>query len=219
MHFEILVEGEADRLALRRVLPKILGPDGDAHTYKIHKHRGIGKLPSGPRAAPHRNDRTLLHNLPSKLRAYGGALGPDDAVVVVVDLDTRDCLGFKRELVGLLDNCDPAPRALFRIAIEELESWFLGDPDALRAAYPHANLTLMMNSYQQDSICGTWEVLADAVYAGGAKALRARGRRAPPGQEKCSWAKMIAPHMDINRNKSPSFRAFRDGLLKLAGGG
>ena len=37
------------------------------------------------------------------------------------------------------------------------------------------------------------------------------------GRIKCEWAAQIAPHMDVNRNKSRSFQAFRDGVKALAG--
>lgn len=35
------------------------------------------------------------------------------------------------------------------------------------------------------------------------------------GQIKREWAEKIAPFMDINKNTSPSFVKFRDGLLRL----
>jgi AAA ATPase domain len=40
------------------------------------------------------------------------------------------------ELIALLRYCDKKPKSLFRIAIEELEAWFFGDPPALKKAYP-----------------------------------------------------------------------------------
>ena len=36
------------------------------------------------------------------------------------------------------------------------------------------------------------------------------------GAAKCEWAEKIAPHMDVERNRSGSFRAFRDGVRRLA---
>ena len=38
----------------------------------------------------------------------------------------------------MLNTCNPRPRTLFRIAIEESEAWLLGDRAALKAAYPSA---------------------------------------------------------------------------------
>ena len=87
---------------------------------------------------------------------------------------------------------------------------------AVKAAYPRAR-DRALDAYRQDGICGTWEVLADAVREGGRTALAAEGWPAS-GMAKCEWAREIAPHVDPDRNLSPSFRAFRDGVRRLAGG-
>ena len=136
-------------------------------------------------------------------------------MVVVVDLDRADCATFKQELLAVLNACSPRPRTLFRIAIEEGEAWLLGDRDAVKAGYPNAN-DAVLNNYRQDSICGTWEVLADAVHPGGSAQLQRAGYPTA-GKAKCEWAGRIAPHMDVNRNLSASFRVFRDGVRDLAG--
>lgn len=101
-------------------------------------------------------------------------------------------------------------------AIEEGEAWLLGDRQAVREAYPRAKEAVLA-TYVQDSICGTWEKLADAVHPGGATKLRERGWQAI-GAEKSSWASSIAPHMDVQRNVSPSFQYLRDNLRDLVTG-
>lgn len=73
-----------------------------------------------------------------------------------------------------------------------------------------------MDAYVPDSICGTWEKLADAIYPGGSQKLKQRGWP-HTGQAKCDWAKSIAPHMDVEANQSKSFQVFRDGIRNLAG--
>jgi Domain of unknown function (DUF4276) len=216
MHFEILVEGQSDITALEPLLTKILGPYRQPHTWRIHKHRGIGRLPDDSAAKPNPKDPTLLHNLPSKLRAYGKSLQDGEAVVVLLDLDDRpDCNSFKQSLTNLLSDCNPAMKSLFRRAIEELEAWFLGDNTALTSAYPGAN-NIVLAGYIQDSQCGTWEKLADAVYPGGHAALKKQGQMQCLKQKRI-WARDIAPNMDIENNISPSFQQFRDGLRNLAG--
>ncbi|MGC9314486.1 MAG: hypothetical protein ACP5G4_02525, partial [bacterium] len=65
-----------------------------------------------------------------------------------------------------------------------------------------------------DSICGTWETLADAIYPGGAAKLSEKGWQTI-GKEKASWAKKICPHMVIDNNHSPSFSYFRNMLRVL----
>ena len=136
--------------------------------------------------------------------------------MVVVDCDTRDCVRFLRELDAILRDCHPAPRTLFRLAIEETEAWYFGDHDAITTAYPHAKRPVL-DSYEQDSQRGTWERLADALYPGGAAKLIEEGWPRP-GEVKCEWARMIAPRMDPSLNESHSFGKFRDGLRRLAEG-
>jgi len=106
-------------------------------------------------------------------------------------------------------------RGLFRLAIEEMEAWLLGDRDAIVKAFPRAKMNAL-HSYRQDSICGTWEMLADALFPGGASAPKAEGYPRI-GEEKCRWASLIGRHLDFEANLSPSLRAFRFGLLKLSG--
>jgi hypothetical protein len=89
MHFEFLVEGQTELTALSILMRQILGEYDDRHTWRIHKHRGIGRLPDNPTAKPNKCDQSLLHNLPSKLRAYGAEKRDDLVVVVLVDLDNR----------------------------------------------------------------------------------------------------------------------------------
>ena len=101
------------------------------------------------------------------------------------------------------------------IAIEECEAWLLGDRKAVKSAYPKARDTVL-EGYVQDSICGTWEVIADAIHAGGSESLRKAGYPGA-GNAKCDWARNIAQHINVNQNQSKSFKVFRDGIRKLAG--
>jgi hypothetical protein len=217
MHFEILVEGQNEVTALSILMPKIVGDYKSPHTWKIHKHQGIGKIPEDPAVRPNIKDKSLLHNLTAKLRAYGEEDDPDLVVVVLVDLDDRnDCAAFKNELVELLSHCDKKPHVLFRIAIEELEAWYLGDLAALKLAYPDVRQNVL-DTYVQDSQIGTWEILAEMVYPGGLNALHAKGKRSRLVlQEKANWTKNICPHLDVEKNQSSSFLRFREGLRRMA---
>ncbi len=218
MHFEILVEGQSELTALSIIMNKILGDYNNPHTWKIHKHQGIGTLPDKYIAPPNKNNRTLLHNLPSKLRAYGKSMKENEKVVLLVDLDDRaNCITFKNELLAVINHCESKPDFLIRIAIEELESWYLGDAKGLETAYPDFNKT-KYDEYQQDSQCKTWEALAEIVHTGGLSKLLEFGKRNPRVlEEKTNWAKSISPHMNVDDNSSPSFCCFRDGLRRLAG--
>ncbi len=216
MHFEVLIEDKSGSIALDVVLNKILGENGQAHSWRLHPYKGVGRIPRKLDAVPDPRKRLLLNHLPRLLRGYGRSLHPGrHCVVVVVDLDNRNCIAFKQELLGVLNASNPHPSTLFRIAIEEGEAWLLGDRGALKTAYPNANDTVL-NAYVQDSICGTWEVLADAVHPGGSAQLKSAGYPVA-GKAKCEWAGRIAPHMDVKRNRSKSFQVFRDGVRRLAG--
>ncbi len=212
MHIEILVEDSSGEKLLQVLLPQFLGPQGAPHTWRLHAYKGIGRIPPGLVTKADPAKRILLDQLPKLLRGYGKNPGID-AVVVVLDTDKRDCVAFLAELKAVADVCNPAPDTLFRLAIEEMEAWYFGDQDALLAAYPRAKRDVLVK-YIQDSTCGTWELLADAVYAGGSAAIKKAGWPLP-GQVKHEWAKKIGPLMDPGRNISPSFIKLRDRLRRL----
>ena len=211
MHFEIFVEDQSGKKALEVLVPNIIA---DSHTFKIIDFRGIGHIPKRLTSSTHIRTRLLLNQLPGLLRAYGKTYANFPAAVIVVcDLDDNCLKTFRQELLAVLHACNPRPSTRFCIAIEEGEAWLLGDMPAIRAAYPQAR-DAVLNSYTNDSICGTWELLADAVFAGGSSALVRRGGRAV-GREKSVWATKIPPLMDVEKNASPSFRYFREKLRAL----
>ena len=119
------------------------------------------------------------------------------------------------ELIDLLESCNPKPVTAFRFAIEESEAWLLGDPFAAELAYPRAKQAIL-DTYVQDSICGTWELLADAIHERGAVDLVRRGYP-DIGIAKCEWAERIGRLVDIQRNQSPSFAKFREAVRSFAG--
>jgi len=199
MHFEILIEDQSGGKAMEILLPKLLGAEV---TFRIIPYKGIGHIPKGLRPGADASKQKLLNQLPLLLQAYGKA--QDGRIVVVIcDLDNRETETFLSELQNVLDKCDPKPKAFFFLAIEEFEAWYLGDLNAIRQAYPHARNSIL-NSYANDSICGTWELLADAVYKGGHKALLKKGGQAI-GEQKKLWAETISPCMNVDANRSPSF--------------
>lgn len=215
MHIEILVEDSSGEKLLQVLLPQLLGPHGEPHTWRLHAYKGIGRIPQGLVTKADPAKRILLDQLPRLLRGYGKTSGID-AVVVVLDTDKRDCAAFLSELKVAADVCNPVPDTLFRLAIEEIEAWYLGDRTALLAAYPRAKLDVL-GKYVQDSACDTWELLADAVHSGGSAAIKKAGWPLP-GQVKHQWAEKIGPLMDLERNSSPSFGKLRDGLRRLVAG-
>lgn len=214
MHFEILVEDQSGKVVLDILVRKIIG---DNHTYDVKSYKGVGRIPVKMNSSVDASKRILLANLPRLLAGYGRSWQEYPAVVIVVcDLDGKCLKSFREELIDLLNACNPRPETRFCIAIEEGEAWFLGDIPAIKQSYPKAKDTVL-NAYVSDSICGTWERLADAVYKGGSQQLSSLGWHVV-GAEKSAWAENITPYMDLDNNTSPSFNYFLGKLRELAAG-
>lgn len=202
MHLEVLVEELSAEIALGLLVPLIVGPGA---TVSVHAYQG---------------KRDLLAKLPGRLRGYARWIRENDTrVVVLVDEDRQDCRRLKAALeraaadAGLTTKTAARQQEPFfvlnRLAVEELEAWFFGDCDAIRAAYPGvpASLENGRRFRDPDAVAGgTWEqlekVLQDAGYH-------------PGGLAKTVAAREIAAHMDPDRNRSTSFRSFREGLRAL----
>lgn len=206
MRIHILVEGPSEKALLDVWFPRFL----PGHRHHVIVLEGRGKLPLDIDVPPDPKQRTLLHQLPAKLKAFGRTLDPaTDRVLVLLDLDTSDRDELEQRLNTLLTAVaarGSAPNALFRLAIEEVEAFYLGDPPAIRAAFPCNERKL--RAYRQDSICGTWEVFQAVIAA--------------PVEDKVGWAERIAPHLGTafdgpDANRSPSFRQFCLALRQLAG--
>jgi hypothetical protein len=192
------------------------------HTFQVHPYKGIGRIPRNLAKSGDASKRILLDQLPQLLRGYGAAFAkyPADykaAVIVVCDLDDKDLTAFCADLNSILNASSPKPNACFCLAIEEGEAWLLGDLPAVIKAYPSARKKVLQE-YVNDSICGTSEKLADAVYPGGAKILPEKGWQVI-GAEKSEWATNITLHMTFAVNHSPSFCQFRDRVQALLGPG
>lgn len=204
MRLHILVEGASEVALLNGWFPRFL----PQHAFRVIQHRGKGRLSGNPANPPDPRREGLLDQLPAKLRAYGRILDPaTDRILVFLDLDRDRCGELKNRLLSVLDACDPRPTVLFRIAIEETEAFYLGDPEAIRKAFPQARLN-RMKDYVQDSVCGTWELFRDVI-----------GARI---EDKVEWAERMAPCLGTSwrggrANQSPSFRQFCKALLRLAG--
>ncbi len=115
MHLEILVENLSGKKALDIIIPEILGL---AHTFKVHSYKGVGSIPKGLKGTSNPDRKILLDQLPKLLRGYGETFAhypPDysSAVILVCDLDDKCLKGFKEELLGILQTCNPQPETRF----------------------------------------------------------------------------------------------------------
>ncbi|PIR39237.1 MAG: hypothetical protein COV35_01605 [Alphaproteobacteria bacterium CG11_big_fil_rev_8_21_14_0_20_39_49] len=201
MHYDFLIEDKSGKIMLNHLLPKII--ETSKHTFSIKAYNGIGRLPKRLPTAEAIQHQALLNDLPRVLKAYGkthagfGKAYPA-CVVVVCDLDNRCQKEFRNELLNILSQCNPAPITQFCIAVEEGEAWLLGDIEAIKKAYPKVK-TSVLNSYTNDSICGTWEKLKEALGS----------------EKKSEWAERITPNINITCNESPSFQYFVSKVLSM----
>jgi hypothetical protein len=155
--------------------------------------------------------------LPDRLKGYKSWLPKDWRIAVLVDGDDQDCRRLKAELneaarvagLRIRSGAGSSFQVLNRLAIEELEAWFFGDVDALRAAYPRIDPNLGKKAKYRNP---------DAIKGGTWEALEREFNRLGYHQEglpKIAAARAIAAHMVPDRNRSKSFQAFRQGLLEL----
>lgn len=146
----------------------------------------------------HRGKSDLEASIPRKIRAWGE---PEIRFLIARDNDGSDCKSLKARLVSLVPD-PPAPPFLIRIVCQELESWLLGDPEALSAAFPAAGRHQSFHAWttrNPDELPNA----ADLVH-------QLTGTRAKVGR-----AVAVAQHIAPSRNRSRSFQVFLDGLARL----
>jgi hypothetical protein len=129
LHLEILVEELSCRVTLENLLPKSVTGE---NTYRIITYQG---------------KQDLLKKLPNTLKAYSRWISNNIVIVILVDLDKDNCKELKEKIEKITYESGLLPRSkdevnfnvLIRFAIEELEAWFLGDPEAIRFAFPRVS--------------------------------------------------------------------------------
>lgn len=196
-HLEVLVEEYSAKVALDNLLPKILPSDVE---FELHSFQGKSDL---------------LKKLPQRLKGYRSWLPDDWRIVVLCDRDNDDCQDLKKSLEdyailsGFTTKSSTASQqftVLNRIAIEELEAWFLGDATAICQAYPKiakSFVTQQRYRYPDAIKGGTWEAL-EAL-------LKGKGYH-QGGLNKVEAARTISEYMQPRNNQSPSFQCFNAGI-------
>lgn len=220
MYFQFLIEDSSTEILIGHVMEKLQEQNpGKEIVFRTKSFSGIGHLPKTGDLME-RKGRNLLNNLPAYLRGISRALSgmKDAAIVIVLDNDKRDVVEFKKQLERIAINSMMCMDYVFCIAVKEMEAWLLGDENAIQAAYPEMKRKCL-KEYQQDDLCDTWEVLANAVYPGGLTGLRKKAKNAYSeiGRAKCEWADKIGKRLNLNDNKSPSFQEFITALQSRIG--
>ena len=85
---------------------------------------------------PHEGKADLDSHLRSKLSSWRV---PGDSFIIVQDNDGGDCIALKQRL---RDRCQQTGHddAIIRIVCQELEAWYLGQPDAMAKAFEDEKL-------------------------------------------------------------------------------
>lgn len=207
MHFQFLIEDQSSAVLIETLMLKIVSANENI-TFNCKSFKGIGGFTKKNTVKETKRGK-LLNDLATYLRGFNKSLqNIPSAIIVVLDNDTRNTEVFLAELNQVAYQNMIVIDHVFCIAVEEVEAWLLGDEAAILTAYPSAKLQ-PLHTYVQDSICGTWELLADVVYPGGISKLK---KNCPThleiGKCKSEWAQKIGSYMDIARNNSPSFNYF-----------
>lgn len=207
MHIEVLTEDKSGGVVVEAFIRRMIQPSHRNCTISIRPHRGKGDFPDDPQLAPGRFASGLLDLLPAKLRAYDRIYaGTPFVLVVVIDSDNDPFDMVHEQLLEVVRQYAPGLPHVIGVCVEETESWLLADRDAIMLAYPDADEKIL-DQYEQDSVCGTWEVLCGALLKERAQSLIRIGYPAI-GQYKHDWAERISQYLDPMKNLSPSFRAF-----------
>jgi hypothetical protein len=152
------------------------------------------------------------------LKGYKAWIPEDYRIVVVVDEDRGDCAKLKKLMEEAARSAQlptkSAPHrgrftVLNRIAVEELEAWFFGDPSALANEFRGVPATLGQKAPYRDPdqiVGGTWEALERVLQKAG---------HYPSGISKIEVARRMSTRLDPGQNKSASFQQLIQGLASL----
>jgi hypothetical protein len=196
MHIEFLIEDYSGGEALNEFLPQCLSPETE---YQVHPFSG---------------KTDLLKKLPDRLKGYKTWIPKDWLIVILIDLDDEDCIKLKQNLEDIATkagfttktNNSQSFQVLNRIMIEELESWFFGDVEAIIQAYPGVPKNLANQEKYRDP---------DAIKGGTCEALERilqKARHHQGGLDKPKAAREIGKYMNPEINRSKSFQIFYEGL-------
>ncbi|HRB70901.1 MAG TPA: hypothetical protein PK776_03545 [Flavobacterium sp.] len=183
----IFTEEPSLKIVLDTILPKIL-PDNVY--FQIYSHQGKQDL-----------EKALISTLPTISKIHGSK------ILVTRDQDSSDCKELKQNLlqiIGLNCHCD----FLVRIVCRELESWYLGDMQAIEKAYPRFKSEQYRNKAEYRNV--------DKLQSPNRELLKIipeySNRDYLP---KLETAEYISPFLNLKANNSESFNQTINAILKL----
>lgn len=173
-----MLEEPSMKALLAELLPRVI-PEGI--NYYLIKHEG---------------KQDLEKSLPRKMKAI-----PQTARFIVLrDQDSEDCYELKQRLSSL---CATGGRddAVVRIVCHELESWFIGDLQAVEQAVGRIGLARRQEEKKYrdpDRLNNAAQELKKLV----------------PAYQKISGARNIGQYLNVHNNRSVSFKVFIQGIFK-----
>jgi hypothetical protein len=140
----------------------------------------------------------LDHSIRPQLRDWRT---PGDCFVIVRDNDGGDCFALKQRIRQLCQGTGHDD-ALVRIVCQELEAWYLGQPDALADAFGDAGLRNIRNRPRFRDPDSRPKPSKDisSLY---------------PAFQKVDGARRMAAHLTREGNHSHSFNVFMEGIAGL----
>jgi len=169
------------------LLPKMLPEDV---FFQVYPHQGKQDL-----------EKALKTSLPTISKI------PGSKVLITIDQDSEDCLDVKNNIQELVNgNCHC--EYMIRILCKELESWFLGDLEAIGQAYPRFKPEQYQNKAEIRNV--------DRITTPNKYLLRVipeySHRDSLP---KLTVAELISPFLEPSRNRSRSFSNTISAIKKL----
>ena len=174
-----LLEEQSMKEVLTVILPKIIP---QTYTFQCVNHKGKS---------------ALRKSIPIKTRGWSE---PYVRFIIVYDKDSADCKSLKREIYELIDEHRRSD-TLIRIICTELESWFLGDLDAVEKAF-----SIDLSKKKNKSIYQNPDAISNA---------KQELKLLVPKYQPILGSKRISEFMDISKNKSKSFQVFISGIHRV----
>ncbi len=149
-------------------------------------------------SVPHEGKQDLEKSIPRKLRAWKE---PGVRFVIVRDNDGADCAAVKSDLLALCENGGRTD-SLVRLACQELEAWYFGEPESLASAYSCQGLASLRRKarYRDPDLIQTPSVELSRLI---------------PEFQKISGARKMSKLLQGANNDSRSFQIFCRGIRTL----
>jgi uncharacterized protein YktA (UPF0223 family) len=146
---------------------------------------------------PHEGKADLQKSIPRKLLQWRE---PDVQFIIVHDQDSSECRELKKALISLVPD-EKRADTLIRIVCTELESWFLGDLQAIEKAF-----SINLKNQKNKALFRDPDTIQNA---------KQELKKLAPKYQQVSGSQSISKFMNIAENKSHSFQVFISGVKKL----